>query len=112
MAGKYEDLYGLMITDETFDMTMIERMGAKITLQWLDENIDQVPGRTITESEFNWRTSLCSELEAYWFKVGYFAAGGNIVPDPEPTNAEKLDKIMEEWPGRATASVLTFGEYL
>jgi|SRR5699024_167533 len=110
MAGKYEDL--LQNMKEDFLIHEHEASAVKAALQWLDENPELAPGRTITESEFNWRTSLCSELEAYWFKVGYFAAGGNIVPDPEPTNAEKLDKIMEEWPGRATASDPTFGEYL
>jgi|SRR5699024_5235632 len=109
MAGKYEDLYGPMVNDETFDLTMSERMGALVALQWLDQNPDQVPGRTMTRSDM---VEAFGEEYAEWATSRLARIGYTIVPDPEPTNAEKLDKIMEEWPGRATASDPTFGEYL
>ena len=68
--------------------------------------------RRITDSEVKER--LKDEGIAYMaiFNKALRWAGVKIHPDPEPTNAEKLDKIMEEWPGRATASDPTFGEYL
>ena len=51
---------------------------------------------TITESE------TIREEEAhgtnFWlgFRKGFERAGGQIIPDPEPTNAEKLAKMLRE----------------
>src|SRR5690625_3083150 len=114
MSEKYQDLYGPMINDETFDLTMSERMGAKITLQWLDEHPEQVPRPRMTYSELAEEVKSVERVEKRFEAVAYVLTnlGFTICSDPEPTNAEKLDKIMEEWPGRATASDPTFGEYL
>ena len=53
MSEKYEDLIENIENDGTFDMTRSELVGARVALQWLDQNRDQVPGRTITESELS-----------------------------------------------------------
>lgn len=95
MAGKYEDLYGPMINDETFDLTMIERMGALVALQWLDQNPDQVPGRTITESELKDLShdyySSARSIDAILSRLNI-----TVVPDPKPTNVERLVEIIRE----------------
>lgn len=91
MAEKYEDLYGPMINDETFDLTMTERMGAKITLQWLDEHPDRVPGRTMTESEMEHKCATYGSA----YETGFRQAGGVVIPDPEPTNVEKLKAVLD-----------------
>ena len=109
MSEKYEDLLENIENDDTFDMTRSELVGARVALQWLDQNRDQAPGRTITESQI---AEAFGDEYHYWAKRRLSRIGITVVPDPEPTNAEKLDKIMEEWPGRATASDPTFGEYL
>ena len=65
-------------------------------LEWLDEHPDQVPGRTITEGEFD---ELVDALHQNWATPEYFSGvlsdalidhGITVIPDPEPTNAEKL----------------------
>lgn len=52
---------------------------------------------TITESEFD-------EIRTGWGKIasqawlrGFTKAGGEIIPDPEPTNAEKLEQLYSNW---------------
>ena len=109
MTEKYIDLLHRVREEVNYDDDAILTIAA--VLKWLDRNPDQVPGRTITESG-------CHDL----YHAAYYGAkafrgeledqGFAFIADPEPTNAEKLDKIMEEWPGRATASDPTFGEYL
>src|SRR5699024_7059341 len=90
--------------------TVSFRKGVAWALEYLDAHPDQVPGRTITESEL----SEAVENSSAWTDERDIISdfGIEVVPDPEPANAAKLDKIMEEWPGRATASDPTFGEYL
>lgn len=95
MADKYEDLIVDIEHDDTFDMTRSELVGARVALQWLDQNRDKVPGRTITESG-------CHDL----YHAAYYGAkafrgeledqGFAFIADPEPTNAEKLTKLIRE----------------
>ena len=61
-------------------------------LEWLDEHPDQVPGQTITRSTMH---ELISEhfytpVREIDVEVYTEALGRLVVPDPEPTNAEKL----------------------
>lgn len=69
--------------------------GIRFALSWLDNSPDQVPGRTITESEY----SDIAEWARNFFSRGWegrtvlAGAGITIVPDPEPTNAEKWIKF-------------------
>lgn len=65
------------------------------TLEWLDRNPDQVPGRTITESELS---EVARTHESIRDLVSLL--GIKVVPDPEPTNAEKLAADLREiWDG-------------
>lgn len=108
---KYIDMAEKITEGSNLSNTVSFRKGVAWALEYLDAHPDQVPGRTITESG-------CHAL----YHAAYYGAkafrgeledqGFAFIADPEPTNAEKLDKIMEEWPGRATASDPTFGEYL
>ena len=110
MIEKYEDMYGQIIGDKTFDLTMSERLGAKIALQWIDQNPDQVPGRTITESEMDakWdeatgtgKPNLVSTVHRFTQLLGF-----DVIPDPELTNAEKLNELICQATGSTNAPLL------
>lgn len=116
---KYIDMAEKITEGSNLSNTVSFRKGVAWALEYLDAHPDQVPGRTITESEYSAAVDAAKRvkgvsLDRLWWqgRAFLFHAGVKIVADPEPTNAEKLDKIMEEWPGRATASDPTFGEYL
>ena len=96
MAEKYKDLYGPMINDETFDLTMSERMGALVALQWLDQNPDQVPGLTMPESEMEHKCATYGSA----YETGFRQAGGVVIPDPEPTNRDRLQGWLVEFAER------------
>lgn len=51
---------------------------------------DQVPGRTITDSDYQKIIDETSVPYGVGFTDGFHQAGGSITPDPEPTSAEKL----------------------
>lgn len=93
--SKYEDLHHLIVGDKTFDLTASECLGAKIALQWLDQNIDEVPGLILTRSDM---VEAFGEEYAGWAthrlaRIGYTVAPD---PDPEPTNAELLEHRIRE----------------
>lgn len=98
-AEKYIDL-GRRIADDL--RKPWASTGMADVLRWLDEHPDQVPGRTITESafleacEYEDQTHRASSPHTYAERV-MFALGVTVVPDPEPTNTEKLkDLIWDE----------------
>lgn len=62
------------------------------TLEWLGAHSDQVPGRTITESEYDRQTITQSSNFGNGFDRAMVLFGNGVTPDPEPTNAEKLAK--------------------
>ncbi|HCG55344.1 MULTISPECIES: hypothetical protein [Brevibacterium] len=85
-------------------------------LRWLDDHPDEVPGRTITDSEFGRAVDnlLISE------SVGEFNSGVRrlalelgltITSDPEPTNAEKATADLETW-GMLRSGALELGPWL
>lgn len=80
------------------------------TLEWLDEHPDQVPGRTMKKSDYQELMDGTSLSYRVGFTDGFHMAGGSIAPDPEPTNAEKLNSIITEWGGFARDP--GFGEWL
>lgn len=89
MTEKFIDLIG-QIT-EKLDVrpgvgTM--RFGVIETLAYLDHNLDQAPGRTITRSDCQKLMDDTSMPYGVGFTDGFHQAGGSIVDDPEPTNAE------------------------
>ena len=111
MAEKYEDLHEPMVNDETFYLTPAERVGALVALQWLDQHPDQVPGRTITESEFKHAARRNQMGDSFGCYEGFLDdLGITVVPDPEPTNAEKINEAYDVWD--RDPQDLTFGEYL
>lgn len=93
MSEKYEDLIENIENDGTFDMTRSELVGARVALQWLDQNRDQVPGRTMPESEMEHKCATYGSA----YETGFRQAGGVVIPDPEPTNAESINKLLTEF---------------
>lgn len=59
---------------------------------------DQAPGRTITESEFHETADAHRNGGIGWQELSD-GLGITVVPDPEPTNAEKLANVYREWYG-------------
>lgn len=61
-------------------------------LHWLDEHPDQVPGRTITESELEHKCTTYGSA----YETGFKQAGGRVIPAPEPTKVEH-QKLDRDW---------------
>ncbi len=62
-------------------------------LEWLDEHPDQVPGRTITESEIS--KAFGTEYVAF-ARLCLARICITVVPDPEPTDVEKITRLILE----------------
>lgn len=71
---------------------------ADAAMRWLQMHPDQAPGRTITVSEIS--KAFGTEYVA-WARLCLARIGVTVVPDPEPTNAEKIIELM----GKAPASL-------
>ena len=94
MVEKYSDLEERIKRDRDLSLTGLDRV--TYTLRWLDRNPDQAPGRTMTESG-------CHDL----YHAAYYGAkafrgeledqGFAFIADPEPTNAEKLEQLHQNW---------------
>lgn len=93
--SKYEDRMVDIKNDDTFDMTRSEIAGARVALQWLDQNVDRVPGRTITESEVT-EVFEASKSGRGGTRTALVRQGVTVVPDPEPTNVELLAELIRE----------------
>lgn len=111
--SKYIDL-AKRISDYTRTISLDVHMGVREALAYLDMFPDQVPGRTITESEFR---KLYLGVPPYKDYLSYAKAlamslGITVVPDPEPTNAEKLRAMLEVWTDEYDGSPETFTDYL
>lgn len=92
---KYIDL-----EDRVFDeVANNSRTQCRRVLAWLDDHPDRVPGRTITESEYEEIVGWCHS--AYGVARGPLSAFGRrlvtVDPDPEPTNAELIDELLAEF---------------
>lgn len=73
------------------------RLGMHEALDWLDQNPDQLPGRTIAASELEAALDATYTEERNAFGNGAVLLaryGITVVPDPEPTNAEKLAALL------------------
>lgn len=83
MAEKFTDLYNPII--EALD-------GAEPwdVLVWLDDNRDQAPGPTISNSHALDKVRNRNGDYSRGFLDGIEAVGGKIVPVGQPTNVEKL----------------------
>ena len=100
MAEKYIDMKDEIRKDSAINVDV----GIVTALRWLDRHPDRVPGRTITASEF------IRAANGVWGDEGSGPNGSNgyafglahrlgiiVVPDPEPTNAEKLKELYGQW---------------
>ena len=92
--SKYIDLIG-QITERLDVPCGNIRLGIHEALAYLDRYPDQVPGRTITWSDYQRLMDDTSMPYGVGFTDGFHQAGGSIIPDPEPTNAEKLEALLE-----------------
>lgn len=58
---------------------------------------DQVPGRTITQGEYE----DALEGKSWDYGIGYFEAISNlgitVIPDPDPTNLQLLTQAIRDW---------------
>ena len=52
---------------------------------------------TITESEYQERVYDMTFSERVAFDNGFDTAGGAVVPDPEPTNVELIEKFLTDY---------------
>ena len=92
MSEKYIDLAQPIIdaNDAEIDfMCSCYDRGVEAALEYFDEHPGQAPGRTITESQI---AEAFGDEYHYWAKRRLSRIGITVVPDPEPTNAEKLAK--------------------
>ena len=94
MAEKYIDLKDEIRKDSAINA----HVGIVTALRWLDTHPDQVPGRTITESEYStvveWAKTYA--LNGWKGRTVLAGVGITVIPDPDPTNAEKLGAIIAE----------------
>lgn len=94
--SKYIDLKE-QVVDDSGTISPHVKIGVEEALDWLDDHPDQTPARTITRTEFN-------RAFTEWFDerdkariVGIIERlfGITVTPDPKPTNADKLEALLE-----------------
>lgn len=81
---------------------------ADAAMRWLQMHPDQAPGRTITVSEIS--KAFGTEYVA-WARLCLARIGITVVPDPEPTNVERLRALYMEWE-REGPRTLAFAEWM
>lgn len=89
LEPQVSDYYGTIPGQE-------RRAGICDALRYLDSHPDQVPGRTITESESKGLFDTARRGINHWPAALEFT-GFTVVPDPEPTNAELIDELLAEF---------------
>ena len=101
MTEKYIDLARPILAEADNSNTTTFCLGVREALYWLDDHPDHVPRRTITEGEFD---ELVDALHQNWATPEDFSGvlsdalidhGITVIPDPEPTNAEKLKAVLD-----------------
>ena len=95
MTEKYIELEQRIADYEGLDVR--EKWAVGVALRWLDENPNQVPGRTITRRDFERAFDFHFDDE-YIDRHERFLAylGITVVPDTEPTNAELLAEALRQ----------------
>lgn len=91
--SKYIDLKGSICTDIVVP-TSNGFAAAEAVLEWLDEHPGLVPGRRINQSRIDKMEADTSDRYMRGVRAGLILAGAEIAPDPNPTNAEKLEEIL------------------
>ena len=89
MAESFVDLEDTIAEDLRIDEWPQTQVLRDI-LEWLDKHRDQAPGRTMTVGEMDHKCTTYGSA----YETGFKQAGGVIVPDPEPTNAEKWETFI------------------
>lgn len=104
-AGKYIDLEDQVHDGAEYVNTTSFGLGIRYALCWLDAHLDQVPGRTITESEAHDLRKIAQYSDYPGFAGALSMRGVTVAPDSEPTNAEKLEAaLLEAWDGHRSMS--------
>ena len=112
MTGKYESLLPEILPEPSLGNGRYVA-GIRDALNWLDEHPDQVPGRTITASEFDEAVESCITEDATVPPHTFAARLGVVcVPDPEPTNEERLDADLSDWYAKNEDARPTLTEHL
>lgn len=93
MSEKYIELKPQIVSDYALVGATAVQGGVGIALEWLDRHPDQVPGRTITESEIS--KAFGTEYVAF-ARLCLARIGITVVPDPEPTDVEKITRLILE----------------
>lgn len=101
MTEKYIDLKPQIASYYALAGATAALGGVEIALKWLDSHPGQAPGRTVTEREVaRVQQEVIEPPRPMTFEsmVGAVldALGITVVPDPEPTNAEKLLELYRE----------------
>ena len=114
---KYIDMAEKITEGSNLSNTVSFRKGVAWALEYLDAHPDQVPGRTITESEYSAAVDAAKRvkgvsLDRLWWQGRVFLsrAGVKIVADPEPTNAERWQELLAQYKDEATG-LESFGDW-
>lgn len=94
MDGKYIDLVDKI--SDVLEPGLAGYAYIRNALLWLDQNPDQVPGPTMTESEMEHKCATYGSA----YETGFRQAGGVVIPDPEPTNRDRLQGWLVEFAER------------
>lgn len=72
------------------------KVGIVLALRWLDEHPDRAPGWTVTESELIAAVDETNheDMNEYQKARALLVHLGHTVPDPEPSNEERLVKDL------------------
>lgn len=94
-AKTFDELFPEIQDDEALEFTRAELNGVRVALRWLDQHSDRVPGRTMTESEVV-EVFEASKSGGGATRTALIRHGIKVVPDPAPTNVEKLVELIRE----------------
>lgn len=96
-----QELARRIVRDMGYDYQTVRNIIDGIAFEgWLHDP-DQVPGRTITESELIAAVDETNheDMNEYQKARALLVHLGHTVPDPKPPNAEKLEKIIWDLDG-------------
>lgn len=95
--SKYIDLWRQIAASDDYNSD--DRRIIRETLYRLDDHADRVPGRTITEGDLIAAVDETNheDMNEYQKARALLVHLGYTVPDPEPTNAESISKLLAEF---------------
>ena len=106
MAENFADLKDTIQDELRIDEWPLTQLSEDI-LEWLDEHPDQVPASTITGSKID--EAFGPEYRA-WARMCLSRIGIKVIPDPEPTNAERWQELLAQYKDEATG-LESFGDW-